>query len=95
MDDDRYANLDSEELKQAERDDMTGEEEHRYDEFEDLRDKLDTISNSFSEMFDMVRSIASFIENKPSEEAIEALNGDDDAEIFDMTPDIDGEDLQL
>lgn len=89
-------NLTPEEEKQVESGDTaTGEEEHRYAEFEDLRDRIEALAVSVTEGFDAMRTaIGALSVNATVSDAADVDDdGDVDAADIDALEAIDKTDL--
>lgn len=92
--------LTPDEREQMEDTGIDAEEEHRYAEFEALRDLIEGLSGKVDRLIDMYSGAASadVLDGEVvTDGAVAAtdVDGDGDVDIVDMTPDIDGEDLQI
>lgn len=93
-------NLTPEEETQEERTGIDGEEEHRYAEFEDIRDRLERLTELVQSVVDWTAGADSAMVQNGEIVTDDApvsvdIDGDGDTDFVDMTPDIDGDDLQL
>lgn len=93
-------NLTPEEETQEEQTGIDGEEEHRYSEFEDIRDRLEKLTSLVQTVVDWTAGADSaLVQNgeviTDDSPVTVDVDGDGDADFIDMTPDIDGDDLSL
>lgn len=98
----REDSLTEDEERDVERDDMSGEEAHRAGEFDDLRDMLDTISDTISDKIDSLGTeLSNRIDSiKQNATAMAVENGaivreDDGGDIPEEIPELEELDLSI
>lgn len=89
-----------EEQEQAADVGIDGEEEHRYAEFEDLRDRIERLTDLVTKVLDWTAGAdAAMVQNGETviddDVTVTDVDGDGDLDIVEETPDIDPADLEL
>lgn len=78
---------------------MDGEEAHRYGEFEDLKGRIDSVTDAIKALGTKLDAVYDAVVMGPAVDTANAdvtdIDGDGDLDIIELDPDIDGADLTL